>query len=84
VFNKNRIVLADAGDIVILSQSKYMIDTFDKIKTEAKKFRLIVNNEKIKIIQSKAKTCIGLCRKPLQSNMHDHNPFLQQIFCVHV
>jgi hypothetical protein len=52
VFNKSHIVLAYADNIVVLSQSKvHMIETFNKIETEAKKFVLKVNNKKTKIMQ---------------------------------
>jgi hypothetical protein len=33
---------------------------------------------------AKAKTCTGCFPKPLHSNMHHHNPFLQIIFYAHV
>jgi len=52
IFNKSHIVLAYADDIVILSQSKvHMIETFNTIETETKKFGLKVNGEKTKIMK---------------------------------
>jgi hypothetical protein len=54
IFNKNYIVLGYADEIVILSQSKvYMTWTFNKIETEAKRYSLIVKDEKNKIMQLK-------------------------------
>ena len=50
IFNKNQTVLAYADDI--LSHSKtHIIETVNKIETEATKFGLIVKNEKTKIMQ---------------------------------
>jgi hypothetical protein len=47
---KNHTLLAYADDI--LSQSKtHIIETVNKIETEATKFGLIVKNEKTKILQ---------------------------------
>jgi hypothetical protein len=51
ILDKNYIVLAHADDIVMLSQSKAcMIQTFNKIETEATKFGLVVNDEKTNIM----------------------------------